>query len=95
MPLNAIRVGKKEKGIYAVPPSGTPAVTAGRGKSVQRGFAEITLRERGKERRIKNIHISERSVQKRLCDNAAGSAPEPPPSMTTARPSRARAWRFT
>jgi hypothetical protein len=40
------------------------------GKSVQSGFVEFTLRERGKTRRIKSVHISERVVQKSLCDNA-------------------------
>jgi hypothetical protein len=40
------------------------------GESVQNGFVEFTLRERGKERRIKSVHISERVVQKSLCDNA-------------------------
>jgi retron-type reverse transcriptase len=40
------------------------------GESVQSGFVEFTLRERGKTRRIKSVHISERVVQKSLCDNA-------------------------
>lgn len=40
------------------------------GESVQRGFVEFALRERGKVRRIKSVHISERVVQKSLCDNA-------------------------
>ena len=40
------------------------------GKSIQRGFVEFTLRERGKIRRIKSVHISERVVQKCLRDNA-------------------------
>ena len=32
------------------------------------GFHEFTLRERGKERLIKSVHITERIVQKCLCD---------------------------
>jgi hypothetical protein len=40
------------------------------GESVQNGFVEFTLRERGKTRHIKSVHISERVVQKSLCDNA-------------------------
>jgi hypothetical protein len=61
------------------------------GKSVQRGFAEFTLRERGKARRIKSAPISGRAVQKRLCDNVPVPLLSRPPSMTTARPSRTRA----
>jgi hypothetical protein len=38
------------------------------GESVQNGFVEFTLRERGKVRHIKSIHISERVAQKCLCD---------------------------
>jgi len=38
------------------------------GESVQNGFVEFTLRERGKIRHIKSVHISERVVQKCLCD---------------------------
>jgi hypothetical protein len=38
------------------------------GESVQSGFVEFTLRERGKIRHIKSVHISERIVQKCLCD---------------------------
>jgi hypothetical protein len=38
------------------------------GKSIQSGFVEFTLHERGKVRHIKSIHISERIVQKTLCD---------------------------
>jgi hypothetical protein len=38
------------------------------GESVQRGFVEFTLRERGKVRHIKSVHISERVVQKCLCN---------------------------
>jgi hypothetical protein len=38
------------------------------GESVQLGFVEFTLRERGKVRHIKSVHISERVVQKTLSD---------------------------
>jgi hypothetical protein len=38
------------------------------GESVQKGFREFTLNERGKTRHIKSVHISERVVQKCLCD---------------------------
>jgi hypothetical protein len=38
------------------------------GESIQSGFVEFTLHERGKVRHIKSIHISERIVQKTLCD---------------------------
>jgi len=38
------------------------------GKNIQHGFVEFDLRERGKVRHIKSIHISERIVQKCLCD---------------------------
>jgi retron-type reverse transcriptase len=37
------------------------------GEGVQSGFVEFTLRERGKIRHIKSVHISERIVQKCLC----------------------------
>ncbi len=40
------------------------------GKNIQRGFIEFTVCERGKTRRIKSVHISERVVQKALCQNA-------------------------
>jgi len=40
------------------------------GESVHRGFVEFTLRERGKARLIRSVHISERIVQKCLCDQA-------------------------
>ena len=40
------------------------------GESVQSGFVEFTLHERGKVRHIKSVHISERVVQKCLCDYA-------------------------
>jgi hypothetical protein len=38
------------------------------GDSIQSGFVEFTLRERGKVRHIKSVHISERVVQKVLSD---------------------------
>jgi hypothetical protein len=38
------------------------------GENIQNGFVEFTLRERGKIRRIKSVHISERIVQKCLCN---------------------------
>jgi len=38
------------------------------GENVQNGFVEFTLHERGKIRHIKSIHISERIIQKTLCD---------------------------
>ena len=38
------------------------------GESVQSRFVEFTLNERGKTRHIKSVHISERVVQKALCD---------------------------
>ena len=38
------------------------------GDDIQSGFVEFTLRERGKIRHIKSVHISERVVQKALCD---------------------------
>jgi hypothetical protein len=38
------------------------------GENVQPGFVEFTLRERGKIRHIKSVHISERIIQKALCD---------------------------
>jgi hypothetical protein len=40
------------------------------GENIQRGFVEFDLHERGKIRHIKSVHISERIVQKCLCDNA-------------------------
>jgi hypothetical protein len=43
------------------------------GENIQRGFAEFDLRERGKTRHIKSVHISERIVQKCLCDKATGA----------------------
>jgi retron-type reverse transcriptase len=39
------------------------------GENIQHGFVEFDLHERGKIRHIKSIHISERIVQKSLCDN--------------------------
>jgi hypothetical protein len=38
------------------------------GQSISRGFVEFDLTERGRTRHIKSIHISERVVQKCLCD---------------------------
>jgi hypothetical protein len=38
------------------------------GENIQKGFVEFTLHERGKIRHIKSVHISERIVQKCLCD---------------------------
>jgi hypothetical protein len=38
------------------------------GEDISSGFVEFTIRERGKERHIKSVHISERIVQKVLCD---------------------------
>jgi hypothetical protein len=40
------------------------------GKIVTKGFYEFDIHERGKHRHIKSVHISERVVQKSLCDNA-------------------------
>ncbi len=40
------------------------------GESVQNGFMEFTLHERGKIRHIKSVHISERVVQKCLCEQS-------------------------
>ncbi len=38
------------------------------GASVTRGFIEFDLHERGKTRHIKSVHITERVVQKSVCD---------------------------
>jgi len=38
------------------------------GENVQNGFVEFILNERGKVRHIKSVHISERVIQKTLCD---------------------------
>jgi hypothetical protein len=38
------------------------------GKNVSHGFVEFDLMERGRSRHIKSIHISERVIQKCLCD---------------------------
>jgi hypothetical protein len=38
------------------------------GESIQNGFVEFDLHERGKVRHIKSVHISERVAQKCLCD---------------------------
>jgi hypothetical protein len=48
------------------------------GESVQKGFAEFTLRERGKIRHIKSVHISERVVQKVLSDKILVPLLSPP-----------------
>ena len=40
------------------------------GKPVTKGFVEFDIHERGKIRHIRSVHISERVVQKSLCDNA-------------------------
>jgi retron-type reverse transcriptase len=39
------------------------------GESMHHGFVNFTINERGKIRNIKSVHISERVVQKALCDN--------------------------
>lgn len=39
------------------------------GKYKSRGFHEFTINERGKTRRIQSVHITERCVQKSLCNN--------------------------
>ena len=38
------------------------------GKFKSKGFYEFDIIERGKERHIKSVHISERVVQRCLCD---------------------------
>jgi hypothetical protein len=38
------------------------------GENISNGFFEFNIKERGKERHIKSVHISERVVQKALCD---------------------------
>lgn len=40
-----------------------------RGESISKGFVEFDIHERGKMRHIRSVHISERVVQKCLCDN--------------------------
>jgi hypothetical protein len=40
------------------------------GGVVTKGFYEFDISERGKRRHIRSVHISERVVQKSLCDNA-------------------------
>lgn len=47
------------------------------GEYTQKPFVEFTLRERGKVRHIKSIHISDRVVQRSLCDNVLTPATEP------------------
>ena len=39
------------------------------GEKITKGFHYFTLKERGKERHIRSVHISERVVQKSVCDN--------------------------
>ncbi len=50
-------------------------LAAGRYKS--RGFTNFTITERGKIRHIQSVHISERCVQKSLCQNALRPLIEP------------------
>lgn len=38
------------------------------GENISRGFIEFDINERGKKRHIQSVHISERVVQKSLCD---------------------------
>jgi hypothetical protein len=40
-----------------------------KGENIARGFVEFDLMERGRLRHIKSVHISERVVQKTLCDH--------------------------
>ncbi len=40
-----------------------------KGDNVTKGFVEFNIHERGKIRHIRSVHISERVVQKCLCDN--------------------------
>ena len=47
------------------------------GKYRQKPFVEFTLSERGKIRHIKSIHISDRVVQRSLCDNVLTPATSP------------------
>lgn len=47
------------------------------GAYTQKPFVEFTLRERGKVRHIKSIHIYDRVVQRSLCDNILTPATEP------------------
>lgn len=39
-----------------------------RGENVSKGFIEFDIRERGKKRHITSVHISERVIQKSVCD---------------------------
>jgi hypothetical protein len=39
-------------------------------EDISSGFVEFTIKERGKERHIKSVHISERLVQKAVCDQS-------------------------
>ena len=47
------------------------------GKYKSRGFTNFTITERGKTRHIQSVHISERCVQKSLCQNALRPIIEP------------------
>lgn len=47
------------------------------GTYTQKPFVEFTLSERGKVRHIKSIHISDRVVQRSLCDNVLTPATNP------------------
>ena len=47
------------------------------GTYVQKPFVEFMLSERGKRRHIKSIHISDRVVQRSLCDNVLTPATNP------------------
>lgn len=40
------------------------------GDNIAKGFHEFDLCERGKHRHIRSVHISERCIQRSLCDNA-------------------------
>ena len=48
------------------------------GEDVRRGFVEFTVNERGKMRHIKSVHISERIVQKCLCEEVLSPILERP-----------------
>lgn len=48
------------------------------GEDVRRGFVEFTVNERGKTRHIKSVHISERIVQKCLCEEVLSPLLERP-----------------
>lgn len=48
------------------------------GEDVRRGFVEFTVNERGKMRNIRSVHISERVVQKCLCEQVLSPILERP-----------------